>query len=197
MKYEDIAPPKLELLDWATRMCGELRSAPMTKENFLRGSRHAITSIVRFHKSNPLIKGAVMRLRDGDLNHRAFLILSILYGSHPSEPDRLSFLKDFIGLLENDLEEEEVRTCKYAEGKRNSFYPELYVLWKNIQEVWQDVDLNHSVLPPTPYIAYGLMVLNRSKEVHEMISGRRLFVEIADLNSYLRRILELANRRLE
>ena len=64
-------------------------------------------------------------------------------------------------MLGEDLDEEELRICEYAEGKVHTFFPELRFVWRNIREIYGAKEFDLSLLPPTPYYAYSLLVLNR------------------------------------
>lgn len=172
---------------------GGLRGKQMSKSTFLQDLWRDLSTFTANNKGNSLVQDAVYKLDHGDLIPRAFLILSILYGSYAGERDEMEPIKDFIAMLGEDLDEEELRVCGYADGKTQTFFPELYCLWRNIREVYGMTEFNLSVLPPTPYYAYSLFTLNRPADISSEMRRTTLFGELSVLHHQMKGIVTLAN----
>lgn len=157
----NVEPLRAVLMDRLFIQYGEFRGEQMSKATFLHDLWCALSTFTLNNESNSLVQDAMSKLRYGDLPHRAFLILSILYGSYEGERDKMEPLKDFIGMLGKDLDDEELRILAYAEGKTHTFFPELRFAWKTIRKVYGAKEFDLTLLPPTPYYAYSLLVLNR------------------------------------
>lgn len=156
----NVEPLKAVLMDRLFSQYGELRGEQMRKETFLHDLWRALSTFTLNNKSNSLMQDATRKLKHDDLPHRAFLILSIWYGSYYGERDKMEPLKDFISMLSKNLDEEELRILEYAEGKTYTFFPELRFAWKTIRKIYGTEEFDLALLPPTPYYAYSLLVLN-------------------------------------
>jgi hypothetical protein len=192
MGTANVEPLKAVLRNQLLIQYGELRSEPMKKANFLRDLWRALASFTQNNRENSLIHSAVLKLEHGDLVPRAFLILSVLYGSYNYEPEETSILKDFISILDEDLDEEELRVCIYANKKVHAFFPELHRLWQNIREVYGMEGFDLRGLPPTPYYAYSLFVLNRPEDIGRNLRRTTLFGELSILHHQMQKIFTVA-----
>lgn len=192
MEPSDIPSLKAGLRNQLFLIYGATGGETMTKAKFLHELWNAIASLVQHNKDNSLIWSAVRKLERGDLIPRAFLILSVQYGACSSEPFKIEVLKDFIDMLDKDLEEELLNVCIYAEGKKRSFFPELHQAWKNIQEVYGAAEFSCSVLPPTPYYAYSLLALNSPNDILHKTRHAKLFGELSVLQYNMQEISKLA-----
>jgi hypothetical protein len=157
----NVEPLRAVLMDRLLFQYGELRGEQMSKATFLHDLWRSLSSFTLNNKANSLVQDALCRTEHDDLVPRAFLILSVLYGSYDSARDEMSPLKDFIGMLGKDLDEEELRILAYAERKVHCFFPELRFVWRTIREIYGAEEFDLALLPPTPYHAYSLLVLNR------------------------------------
>lgn len=166
MSVENIALSKTDLMEWFVVVKGELRTNYLQKENFLTELWKLLSSMTQFNKDNPLIHSAVFRLEHGDLIPRAYLILSLLYGSHSCEPSSISIAKDFIEMLDKELDTEEFRVTVYASENKNRFFPELLRVWEMIHSIYDDKNASFDFLPATRYYAY--MLLTRSRTVSDL-----------------------------
>jgi len=164
------------------------RSIPMQKKNFLQELWHTLGLFTQHNRGNSLIQSAVLNLENGDLVPRTFVILSIQYGSFSCEPDKKNILKDFVEMLNKDLDEEELRVCKYAEGKDYSFFPELHTVWNNICTLYNKNEFDLAMLPPTPHYAYAFLALNRPKTFSEL-HGATLFDELSLLEQQMQKVV--------
>ena len=191
MYEERISYNKETLLDLAHSQFGGFYNRRMDKENFLQDLWSMLASFTRYNKCNSLIQSAVLNLEHSDLIPRTFLILSIQYGSFHLTPSRISILKDFIGLLDKDFEDEELRVCAYAHEKTFTFFPELYQAWQNIREVYGAEEFNLSVLPPTPYYAYHFLALNRRGKMEKNPRGAELFGELCAIEHQMEKLFLL------
>lgn len=196
MNTANIAPLKAILEDKLFMHYGTLRGEPMNKADFLHDLWSALGSFVHHNKQNSLIQNAVYKLEHGDLIPRTFLILSVLYGSYGHEPDRVGILKDFINMLDKDLDEEELRICEYAQGKSDAFFPELSRVWIHIREIYGAAEFDLAVLPPTPYYAYSLLVLNRRQFVLGNINLATMFGALSILYHQMQNVLKCTQPKL-
>ena len=153
----------------------------------------ALSSFTLNNKANSLVQDAVYKLDHGDLIPRTFLILSILYGSYGYEPDEVSILKDLVRMLGDDLDEEELRVLEYAGTKTHTFFPELRFVWKTIREVYGTKEFDLALLPPTPYHAYSLFVLNRPEIAFSPAPLDAVFGVLTGLNHHMQKVVTLAS----
>ena len=188
MDTTNIAPLKSVLQNKLLIQYGGLCSEPLTKASFPHELWDGLASFVQQNKGNSLIQDAMVNLRHGGLIPRVFLILSVLYGSYSYQPDKPHILKDFINMLDEDLDETELRVCEYAEGQTSAFFPELYVVWQNIRQVYGAAEFSLTVLPHTPYHAYSLFVLNRPKSLDGNLRHAALFGELSVLHHQMQTI---------
>lgn len=188
MDTTNIAPLKAVLQNKLLMQYGGLCNKPLTKASFPYEIWDGLASFVQQNKGNSLIQDAMVNLRHGGLIPRAFLILSVLYGSYSYQPDKAHILKDFINMLDEDLDETELRICEYAEGKTNAFFPELYAVWQNIRKVYGAAEFSLAVLPHTPYHAYSLFVLNRPKGLDGGLRDAALFGELSVLHHQMQTV---------
>ncbi|OGZ05471.1 MAG: hypothetical protein A2942_01115 [Candidatus Lloydbacteria bacterium RIFCSPLOWO2_01_FULL_50_20] len=85
------------------------------------------------------------------------MILAILYGAYTPKPTRHALFKDLLAMLNENLEEKELRVCAYAGSKRRvagSFFPELSEAMEQIREIYGTERFSLKMLPPTPYHAF-------------------------------------------
>lgn len=162
----------------------------MEKQNFLKELWQLLGLFLRMTRHEPLINDAVGRLENKDLLLRAFHILSILYGSFEDPPHKLPILREFIDMLDKDLDEIEIDTCVYAKTKTSGFFPELIVLSQNIRTVYGTKEFATELLPPTIYQAYTLLTLNRPQDILNKTSHAKLFGEIHFLYCFMRNGLD-------
>ena len=191
MNKVNVPSLKEGLVERVHTVYGTSRCEPMIKASFLHDLFYAIDSLVRYNREDPLIQNAVLELKHGDLTFRAFLILSVLYGAYTSPPNKVTILKDFVGMLDKDLGEEELTVCAYAEGKFNAFFPRLHKLWKSIREVYGAKEFDLATLPPTPYRAYTLFALNCKQDIARKIRTQELYIKLCVLQEYMVEIHEL------
>ena len=154
----------------------------LSKELFQRDLYRILSSYIQENQNNGLIQAAILSLDYGDLLPRMYLNLSILHGAHSMEPRVVEILKDFIGMLTEDLDEEELRVCAYARTKRAGFFLEEYWIWRKIRELYGSKDFDLGLLPPTPYYAFLLLSINRPKLILKNMSVTNLFDELSQLN---------------
>lgn len=178
----NVEPLRAVLMDRLLFQYGEPRGPQMIKATFLHNLWRALSTFILNNKSNSLMQDAVHKLQHDDLPHRAFLILSILYGSYDGERDEMSPLKDFILMLGEDLDEEELRICEYADGKVHTFFPELRFVWRNIREIYGTEGFDLETLPSTPHQAYSLLVLNRPEIAFSPAHLDAVFGILVELN---------------
>ena len=150
-----------------------------------------MASLVRYNKENPLVLAAVRRYPD--LIPRAFVILSVLYGLYSSPPSKLGVVKDFAGMLDKDLDENEARVRAYAKIRRGgTFFSKLSKVWEMIRAIYSSEHYIPGALPPTPYHAYALYVLNNSELLEQNISTEELFSRMVVHHSGMKKIAEIA-----
>ena len=190
-----ISPDKQDLIDWVINLWGGLRTDSIPKHLFLHELWNAICPTTQWNRQNPLIENAVLDQERTGLIPRSFMILSVLYGSYHGQPNKASIMKDFIGLLERDFDQEELLVCEYADSKVDTYFIELYEVWVKIRELYGSPVFNLAVLPPTPYYAYALLVLNRPSEVRSDISLIELSNELCELHSLMVQAKKLAGPR--
>lgn len=193
MDTTNIAPLKAVLKHKLLVQHGGLCAEPLTKASFPHELWGALASFIQQNRSNSLIQSAIINLRHGGLIPRSFLILSVLYGSYSYQPSKARILKDLVNMLDEDLEEKELRVCEYAEGKVNTFFPELGVVWKNIREVYGAAEFSLDVLPHTPYHAYSLFVLNRPRSLDGNVRHAALFEDLSVLHHQMQTVSNYAN----
>lgn len=189
----NVEPLREVLMDRLLFQYGEPRGAQMSKETFLQDLWRSISSFTLNNKANSLVQDAVYKLEHGDLIPRVFLILSVLYGSYSYEPDEMSPLKDMIRMLGEDLDEEELKVLEYAEGKTHTFFPELRFVWKTIREIYGAEEFDLTILPPTPYHAYSLLVLNRPEIAFSPAHHDAVFGVLMGLNYRMQKVIDLAH----
>lgn len=161
MEATNVEPLREILMGRLFSRYGELHGEQMSKASFLPDLWRSLSSFTINNCSNPLIQEEARKLEYGDLVHRSFLILSLLYGSYDYKPYKASILKEFVKMLGDDLDKKERRTLKYAEGKSHGFFLELRFVWRTIREIYSLENACLKLLPPTPYQAYSLLVIHR------------------------------------
>lgn len=146
-----------DLLTWISLVHGE-RGAPFFEQKaFLERTYDSMSLLVHYNKGNALIQKSVQACPY--VIPRIFTLLSILYGAYTHEPTKISLLKDFVGLLDTDLVEQEICITEYARNtKVPGFFPELSQIYETIQEVYCSGRYSLHVIPPTPYHAYVMYV---------------------------------------
>ncbi len=169
------------------------RGMPLLRDEFLHRSWEVLNSFTRYHKRNPLIAHAVKMYPD--LVPRAYLILTSLFGTFTYLPSERDILRGFIDMLDGDLDEKELSVGEYVKDKENGFFPGLFPLMQKIREVYGAEHFNRDVLPPTPYHAYALIVLNHPEKITGEVSQEELFGLLAFHDSQLYKMLALAERR--
>lgn len=192
MNTANVEPLRAALMDRLYSQYGGFRGVQMSKATFLHDLWRALSSFTLNNKANSLVQDAVYKLDHGDLIPRAFLILSVLYGSYSYEPDEMSPLKDLVRMLGDDLDEEELRVLEYAEGKTHTFFPELRFVWRTIREVYGTEEFDLALLPPTPYHAYSLLVLNRPEIAFSSAHLDAVFGILMGLNHRMQKVITLA-----
>ncbi|HEY9585341.1 MAG TPA: hypothetical protein VJJ02_01985 [Candidatus Paceibacterota bacterium] len=181
------------LRNWINVVYGLFGGEPLPRERFPQDSWRAIADLVHYNKGNPLVAEAVRR--HPDLIPRCFTILTVLYGAYTSEPSRVSILKDLVSMLGKDLVEEERRVLEYAQTKGSgSFFPELYKVQEKIREIYATPRFNRAVLPPTPYHAYALHVLNSYDMLGKNTTTDLIFGQLFAHHSRMESIVQLARR---
>lgn len=191
MEPENILQERAVLQDWANTVHGRGHGGALSRSDFLQTSWDALSGLVRWNKQNPLIKEAVKAYPD--LIPRAFTILSVLYGAYTAPPEKIALLKDFIALLDKDLIEEEMVICAYAKTNgAGAFFPELGKTLEMIHAVYGAEHFDLTVLPPTPYQAYALYVLNCTDFSERTMGTEELFGHLSVINSKMKKGLALA-----
>lgn len=162
----------------------------LSKEDFLRDSWGAIASFVKYNRTDPLIASAVRQ--HPDLIPRTYTLLTILYGAYGHEPNIRGILKDFIDMLNKDLVEEELQICEYARQKTEwSFFPGLQKTWGAIREVYGAEPFDLNLLPPTPYHAYAMLVLNRPESIKRNTDTEEMFGKLSTLHNQMMTVVAL------
>jgi len=188
MNNSEVFSPAEALRQWVIEQHG-FYGKPLRKEVFLREVWASFNSITRFNQKNSFIQNAGFEYPD--FVPRAYLVFSILYGSYGYEPDTAHILNDFIYALDKDLEERELRVCEYARMQGdNTFFPELYRRWMDIRKIYGAKEFDLELLPPTPYIAYALLTLNKPKLVtRENVGLPTLFEELTIMRHKMQRLV--------
>jgi hypothetical protein len=191
MTPEHIAAERAVLKSWINAVHGTKSDEVLTRQNFLHGSWDGIANLVRWNKQNPLIQESVQQYPD--LIPAGFTILTMLYGVYTYEPTKRSVLEDFVALLGKEPIEEELKVAAYAKTHSvGSFFPELSGLMPLIREVYAAEHFDLAVLPPTPYQAYALFVLNHGELLGKKISAEELFGHLSVHDSMMKKIFALA-----
>ena len=161
------------------------------KEDFLVDAFRAITSLVHYHKGNPLVQQAVRNYPD--LTPRCFTILTILHGAYTSEPSKRSIMDDVIGMLDSDLVEQELEACTYAKNARaGAFFPELVKVMETIRNVYESKYLSLDALPPTSHQAYTLYVLNCADKLSRKVCEEEMYGHLSVYAGKFEKVLDLA-----
>jgi hypothetical protein len=163
-------------------------SQPMLSENFLKQSWEILGNFVHWNKSNPLLQRAVKTYPD--LLPRCYFILTASFDAFGYMPTKLALAKDFIGMLNDDLVETELRVCEYAKTKKGIFSGLSHVM-PMIREMYGTEHFCLDVLPPTPHHAYVIFVLNHKEKIRTGVSLEELFGILAVHDSQLRKIFSL------
>lgn len=164
-----------------------------SRKDFLQDSWRRIANLVHYNRDNELVRDAVHRYPD--LIPRGFVILTILYGAYTSPPGTASILKDFVAMLGKDLTEEELSVCAYAKKvEEGSFFPELFTVMEKVRKVYGEEHFSLTVLPPTPYHAYSMYVLNHSELLEKDVGHEELFGHLSVSDSQFRKIYAFAKR---
>lgn len=174
LSYPVIPAHKEELRRYVQGVYGGTITEVLTKENFLKKMWGAMSSLVHHSKSNLLVQHAVRMYPN--LTCRAYVILSIRYGSFGYQPVMHAVLMDFIDMLDKDIDEVELDACAYARSSHpNSFFPELFQLREMISTVYGGKHFDISVLPSTPHHAFVLIANNCPELFLEKISPETVY----------------------
>lgn len=166
------------------------RGDPIAQENFLHAVWNTTSSFTKMHRDSLLIEKAVKEHRD--LLARTYLILTMQYGAFTGEPDTVSVLKDFVGLLDKDFDKKEEEICAYAAQAKFPFFPGLVEVWRSIKSAYDTKYLDVSVLPRTPHLAYVLFTLNSEEPIGNRYMGaEEMFGNLAKLNGQMRTIHDI------
>ncbi len=157
--------------------------------DFLKTVWEAIGSFVHHNKTNPLLQQTVKAYPD--LVPRAFAILTIQFGAYTYEPKKPAILKDLARMLDEDLVEKELSVCAYAANRNGSFFPGLHGFMEDIRGIYGAEHFPLEVLPPNPYHAYALFVLNHPTLLETKLSPEALFGHLAVMHSKMTKVLGL------
>lgn len=185
-----VAAEKEALKNWAQTVHGYQPGEAFTKENFLTDAFWAISCAVQYNKQNALVRQAVRNYPD--LIPRCFTILTILHGAYTAEPNKRSIMSDLIGMLDDDLIEQELEVCTYAKNAGvGSFFPELVRVMETIRNVYESKYLNLDALPPTSHQAYTLYVLNCADKLTRNVCEEEMYGHLSLYAGKLERAINL------
>ena len=176
---------------WIMDQYGHLQSESLTRENFLAETWCGITTLVKWNMGNPLIKVAIYK--NCDFIVRIFVILSTQYGAYTAASSKMTFLKDFVGMLDKDLEQKALEASRYAQGDGpGSFFPELGRTFALINKIYAREESRLISLPPTPHHADTLYVLNYDALLEKNISVNEFLERLSNLDAQFKKVLALA-----
>lgn len=165
----------------------------IARTDFLKTVWEALGSFVHYNKTNALIRHAVKAYPRSLIPH-AYAILTIQFGAYTYEPKRAAILKDFVQMLDQDLVEKELSVCAYAASRNGSFFPGLHNFMEDIRGIYGGEHFPTEVLPPNPYHAYALFVLNHPKLLETKLSPEALFGHLAVMHSKMTKALGLCTK---
>lgn len=189
MNDEEITVQKKELLSNTFMYDSD---TPLVPEEFLHRTWDVLSRFVHWGKQNRLIQDAVKRYPD--LIPRAYHIITVLYNAYGYVPHTKALLKDFIEILDDDLDEHELRVYEYAKYPKNGFLPGLSRVMPVIREVYGAKHFSLEVLPPSPYHAYVLFTLNHQGDIKREVSPAELFGILSIHDSQMKEIFRLIGR---
>ena len=133
---------------------------PIPKEEFFQEFWRILTSFVHHQKANPLIAAAVKEHLD--LIPRTYAIISVLYGAFTYQPSRFDLLSAFVGMLDKDLVEEELKATEYAFARKpeGMYFPGLAIILQNVHHLYGSIEYKSEDLPPSPYLGFTFLALN-------------------------------------
>lgn len=167
--------------------------APLMPEAFLHRAWDVLSRFVHWNKQNPLIRDAVKRYPD--LIPRGYHILTVLYNAYGYVPPTKALLKDFVNeILDDDLDEYELRVYEYAKYPRNGFLSGLSEVMPMIREVYGAKHFNLEVLPPAPYHAYVFFTLHHQEKIGQRITPEECFGILSIHDSQMKEIFKLVGR---
>ncbi len=156
----------------------------LTKEKFLLRLWDIFSLIIQYNRKNTLVLKAVGKCPY--IIPKSYTIISILYGAFSSEPHLKMVVKEFVCMLNEDIDKKELSVLTYASHKRYSFFPELYGIWKKIDEIYTSGSFDTTKIPVTPYRAFSFFTLNHA----EMIVN---YTSIDDIYTKLRHLQDNRN----
>jgi hypothetical protein len=165
------------------------RGIPILPEEFLHCTWEVLSNFVHFNKRDPLIQKAVRAYPD--LIPRAYFIVTTLFGAFSLAPSERDILKEFVEMLDDDLDEKELRTWEYTKDKKNGFFPRLFPVMPLLREIYGAKHYSQDVLPHTVYQAYAMFVLNHGDKIERGVSQEELFGILAVCDSQFKQIFRL------
>ena len=170
------------------------RGIRLAPDKFLHRTWNMLGMLVGLNKQNPLIQDAIKNYPD--LTRRAFFIITALFGAYSLPPTELDLLREFVHMLDDDLDEKELRVWAYAKNKNHGFFPGLFGVMEQIRRVYDDTErFRPDMLPSRPYQAYAIFVLNNPEKISEEISLEELFNILVGHDSQFNEIVTLAGGR--